>query len=141
MIRYRRQRWLTPDGHTLVALLPVGIEGHFGPELHRFVLLQHHQGQVTTERITAFLNSLGMAISKLCNDNLHDRWATMRMAGLRRQSRRKMWSLRAFLTADLTALSVLARSKRSGSNERPAHRRMGRCSSGSGSAQASRKSA
>jgi hypothetical protein len=64
VIRYRRQRWLTPDGRTLVAPLPTGIQGHFGPELHRFVLLQHHQGQVTTERITAFLNGLGVAISK-----------------------------------------------------------------------------
>jgi len=64
VIRYRRQRWLTPDGRTLVAPLPAGTLGHFGPELHRFVLLQHHQGQVTTERITAFLNSLGVAISK-----------------------------------------------------------------------------
>jgi hypothetical protein len=26
----------------------------------------------------------------VCNDNLHDRWATMRMAGLSGQSRRKM---------------------------------------------------
>jgi hypothetical protein len=64
VIRYRRQRWLTPDGRTLVAPLPAGVTAHFGPELHRFVLLQHHQGQVTTERITAFLNSLGVAISK-----------------------------------------------------------------------------
>jgi hypothetical protein len=64
VIRYRRQRWLTPDGRSLVAPLPTGIQGHFGPELHRFVLLQHHQGQVTTERITAFLNGLGVAISK-----------------------------------------------------------------------------
>jgi len=64
VIRYRRQRWLTPDGRTLVAPLPAGIAGHFGPELVRFVLLQHHQGQVTTERITAFLNGLGVAISK-----------------------------------------------------------------------------
>ena len=64
VVRYRRQRWRTPDGRTLLAPLPAGLAGHFGPELHRFVLLQHHQGQVTTERITAFLNSLGMAISK-----------------------------------------------------------------------------
>jgi Transposase IS66 family len=64
VIRYRRQRWLTPDGGTLVAPLPAGVEGHFGPELRRFVLLQHHQGQVTAERITAFLASLGVAISK-----------------------------------------------------------------------------
>ncbi len=64
VIRYRRQRWLTPDGKTLVAPLPAGVQGHFGPELRRFVLLQHHQGQVTAERITAFLAGLGVAISK-----------------------------------------------------------------------------
>src|ERR671919_906436 len=64
VIRYRRQRWLTPEGRTLVAPLPAGIQGHFGPELHRFVVLQHHQGQVTAERITAFLSSLGVTISK-----------------------------------------------------------------------------
>jgi hypothetical protein len=64
VIRYRRQRWLTPDGRTLLAPLPAGVEGHFGPELRRFVLLQHHQGQVTAERITAFLSNLGVAISK-----------------------------------------------------------------------------
>jgi hypothetical protein len=64
VIRYRRQRWLTPDGRTLVAPLPVGVQGHFGPELRRFVLLQHHQGQVTAERITACLTGLGVAISK-----------------------------------------------------------------------------
>lgn len=64
VIRYRRQRWLTPHGRTLVAPLPAGVEGRFGPELRRFVLLQHHQGQVTAERITAFLAGLGVAISK-----------------------------------------------------------------------------
>ncbi len=64
VIRYRRQRWLTPDGSTLVAPLPAGVEGHFGAELRRFVVLQHHQGQVTAERITAFLAGLGVAISK-----------------------------------------------------------------------------
>ena len=64
VIRYRRQRWLTPDGRTLVAPLPAGVDGHVGPALKRFVLLQHHQGQVTAERITAFLASLGVAISK-----------------------------------------------------------------------------
>src|ERR687897_1093 len=64
VIRYPRQRWLTPDGRTLVAPMPAGVEGHLGPELRRFVLLQHHQGQVTAERITAFLAGLGVAISK-----------------------------------------------------------------------------
>ena len=64
VIRYRRERWQTPGGQNLVASLPTGVRGHFGPELRRFVLLQHHQGQVTVERITAFLTALGLAISK-----------------------------------------------------------------------------
>jgi hypothetical protein len=45
VVRYRRERWLTPDGETIVAPLPGGIRGHFGPELRRFVLMQYHQGQ------------------------------------------------------------------------------------------------
>ena len=49
------ERWQTPDGRNLEAPLPAGVRGHFGPELRRFVLQQHHQGQVTAERITAFL--------------------------------------------------------------------------------------
>jgi len=63
-IRYRRERWLTPDGRTVLAALPQGIAGHFGPNLRRFVLQQHHQGQVTVERITTQLQALGLAISK-----------------------------------------------------------------------------
>lgn len=64
VIRYRRQRWLTPAGATVVAPLPPGITGHFGPELRRLVLAQYHQGQVTVERLTALLQDLGIAISK-----------------------------------------------------------------------------
>ena len=50
-IRYRRERWITPDGRTVIAPLPAGISGHFGPELRRFVLAQYHQGQVTVPRL------------------------------------------------------------------------------------------
>jgi hypothetical protein len=64
VIRYRRERWVTPDGQTVLAPLPGGIAGHFGPELRRFVLLQHHQGQVTVERLTAQLRALGVSICK-----------------------------------------------------------------------------
>jgi hypothetical protein len=31
VIRYRRERWLTPEGTTVVAPLPPGTLGHFGP--------------------------------------------------------------------------------------------------------------
>ncbi len=64
VVRYRRERWLTPSGETLVAPLPSGVCGHFGPELRRFVLMQYHQGQVTVERLVAQLQAVGISISK-----------------------------------------------------------------------------
>lgn len=64
VIRFRRERWLTPDGRTVTAPLPTGISGHFGPELRRFVLCQYHQGQVTLLRLVWQLRAIGIAISK-----------------------------------------------------------------------------
>lgn len=55
--RHRRERWVTPSGETVLAPLPAGIVGGFGPELRRFVLALHAQGQVTAERLTALLNT------------------------------------------------------------------------------------
>ena len=63
-VRYRRERWLTPDGRTVVAPLPAGTTGHFGPELRRFVVAQYHQGQVTVPRLVEQLHGFGLAISK-----------------------------------------------------------------------------
>jgi hypothetical protein len=63
-IRFRRERWVTPDGRTVVAPLPAGIDGHFGPELRRFVLAQYHQGQVTVPRLVALLEAIGIEVSK-----------------------------------------------------------------------------
>ena len=62
--RYRRERWVTPDGTMVLAPLPAGVNGHFGPELRRFVLSQYHQGQVTVPRLVAQLRGIGVAISK-----------------------------------------------------------------------------
>jgi hypothetical protein len=64
VIRYRRERWVTPDGRTVIAALPPGVTGHFGPELRRFVLAQYHQGQVTVPRLLAQLRVIGVNISK-----------------------------------------------------------------------------
>ena len=64
VIRFRRERWLLPSGETVLADLPAGIVGGFGPELRRFVLALHAQGQVTTERLVALLNGIGVEISK-----------------------------------------------------------------------------
>jgi hypothetical protein len=63
-IRFRRERWLTPDGRTVVAPLPPGIAGHFGPELRRFVLAQYHHGQVSVPRLVALLKAIGIEVSK-----------------------------------------------------------------------------
>jgi hypothetical protein len=63
-VHYRRERWLTPDGKTIIAPLPAGIRGHFGPQLRRFALMQHHQGQVTVERLVTLLQAIGVDISK-----------------------------------------------------------------------------
>jgi hypothetical protein len=63
-IRYRRACWLTPEGKTVVAPLPEGISGHFGPQLRRYVLMQYHQGQSTLPRLTAQLRAIGISISK-----------------------------------------------------------------------------
>jgi hypothetical protein len=62
--RYRRERWITPDGTTVLAALPPGVVGHFRAELRRFVLAQHHQGQVTVPRLVAQLRGIGVSISK-----------------------------------------------------------------------------
>ena len=62
--RYRRERWTTPSGATVNGALPAGIVGGFGPDLQRFILALHFQGQVTTDRLTALLNGMGVVISK-----------------------------------------------------------------------------
>ncbi len=64
VVRLRRERWLTPDGRTVVAPMPAGIVGHFGPELRRFGLAQYHQGRVTVPRLAAQLRTIGVAIPK-----------------------------------------------------------------------------
>jgi hypothetical protein len=58
------ERWQTPDGKVVTASLPAGIDGHFGPELRRFVLALYHQGQTTVPRLVTLLRSLGIFISK-----------------------------------------------------------------------------
>lgn len=64
VVRYRRERWQTPDGQTITAPLPPGIIGHFGPEMRRFVLAQHHQCQVTVRRLAGQLRAVGIDISR-----------------------------------------------------------------------------
>jgi hypothetical protein len=64
VIEFHRECWQAPDGKVLRAPLPAGVDGHFGPELRRFVLAQYHQGQVTAARLVTLLRGLGIVISK-----------------------------------------------------------------------------
>lgn len=64
VVDLRRERWRTADGQTLTALLPAGIQGHFGPHLRRFVLALYHQAQTTVPRLLALVRMLGIVISK-----------------------------------------------------------------------------
>jgi hypothetical protein len=63
-VRYRRERWAGPCGERIVAALPSGIVGGYGPELRRFIAAGHFQGQMSSARLTALLTGMGMAISK-----------------------------------------------------------------------------
>jgi hypothetical protein len=64
VVNFRCERWQTPSGEVITAPLPDGINGHFGPELRRFVLAQYHQGQVTIPRLLVLLRGFGILISK-----------------------------------------------------------------------------
>ena len=64
VVNFRCERWQTPEGDMVTAPLPAGVNGHFGPQLRRFVLAQYHQGQMTVPRLVTLLRSLGICISK-----------------------------------------------------------------------------
>jgi len=46
-VRYLLERWQTPDGQYIVGQLPPEVQGHFSPELKRFILYQYHHCHVT----------------------------------------------------------------------------------------------
>ena len=63
-IRYRLERWETPDGKTLIGRLPAALDGrHFGPTLTSYILYQHHHCQVTQPLLREQLGEWGIDIS------------------------------------------------------------------------------
>jgi len=62
-VRYRRLRYLLPDGTSRTAPLPAHVQGHFGPGLRSYILYQHHQNGVTQPLIHEELLELGIDIS------------------------------------------------------------------------------
>ena len=63
VIRYHRERYVTPDGRTVIAPLPDGVVGHYGPDLVCYVLNQHYEQKVPEPKILAFLHVVGIKIS------------------------------------------------------------------------------
>ena len=63
-IRYRLERWLTPDGKLLVGQLPSSLENrHYGPTLLTYLLYQHHHCQTTQPLLLEQLREWGITIS------------------------------------------------------------------------------
>jgi hypothetical protein len=61
---YRREVWLTPDGEWLLGELPASLNGgHFGAELRRYALYQHHHCHVTQPLLHEQLREWGIDIS------------------------------------------------------------------------------
>jgi hypothetical protein len=92
LTRYRRERIVTPAGHTLLAPLPADVlpNRHFGPTLIAYILNQYHQCNVTQPLLLEQLRELGIDIStgQINNfltenhDVFHQEKATILTAGL-----------------------------------------------------------
>jgi Transposase IS66 family len=63
VVRFHRERYVTPNGETVIAPLPAGIIGHYGPGLVCYVLNQHYEQKVPEPKILAFLHVVGIKIS------------------------------------------------------------------------------
>ena len=63
-VRYRLERWQTPEGTYIVGQLPGSVEGgHFGPTLVSYILYQHYHCQVTQPLLLEQLSEWGIDIS------------------------------------------------------------------------------
>jgi len=93
--RYRLERWITPQGESLNAELPVELSGrHFGPELVRFIMYQYHHCQTTQPLLLEQLLEYGIDISagqiewilSSGHDKLHEEKDALLQAGLESSS-------------------------------------------------------
>jgi hypothetical protein len=70
-IRYRLERWRTPDGTLITGILPVCLDNrHYGPTLVTYLLYQHHHCQVTQPLLLEQLREWGIIISSGQLNNL-----------------------------------------------------------------------
>lgn len=90
-IRYRLERWVTPEGKTITGSLPTSLENrHYGPNLLTYLLYQHHHCQVTQPLLREQLLEWGITISSgqlhrlLCEgkEHFHDEKDALLTVGL-----------------------------------------------------------
>lgn len=90
-IRYRLERWLTPDGTLITGSLPASLDNrHYGPNLLTYLLYQHHHCQVTQPLLLEQLREWGIVISSgqlnrlLCErkERFHDEKDALLVTGL-----------------------------------------------------------
>ena len=93
-VLYRRERWQTLGGESVIAPLPQKVQalngGHFEHSLNAFVLYQYHHAQVTQPLILEQLRELGIDISAgqvnriitEDHDDFHDEKDELLRAGL-----------------------------------------------------------
>jgi hypothetical protein len=62
-ILYRLERWRTPEGSYVEGKLPREVDGHFSPELRRYIVYQYHQCHVTQPLLLESLGEFGVDIS------------------------------------------------------------------------------
>ena len=63
-IKYRLERWVSPDGRSFPGKLPENLNGgHFDLEFKRFVLYQHYHCHVTQPILLEALHDMGFEIS------------------------------------------------------------------------------
>jgi len=63
-VRYRLERWESPDGQSFIGKLPAELNGrHFNPELIRFILYQYYHAHVTEPILLEQLHDIGIDIS------------------------------------------------------------------------------
>ena len=63
-ILYRRERWLTAEGKSIVAPLPKGVRGGFGPGLKRYLLAQYYKSRATIPCLEQQMTDFGLPISQ-----------------------------------------------------------------------------
>ncbi len=63
-VRYRLERWESPDGQSFIGRLPAELNGsHFSPELRSFILYQYYHAHVTEPILLEQLHDIGIEIS------------------------------------------------------------------------------